>query len=196
MKGFNDKMQEQREKSKASWKGSGDSVIKGDFKVIKEKFGENEFVGYNSTQTTATVLALLDENFKLVDSIEDGKGWVYLDKTPFYAEAGGQVGDKGEILGKAKILNTKKFLGLNLSFFKGSINIGDRVEALVDNSRAEIAKHHSATHLLHAGLREILGEHVTQAGSLNEAKKLRFDFSHPKQLTKDEIKAVAKLGKQ
>jgi alanyl-tRNA synthetase len=192
IEGFNKKMQEQREKSKASWKGSGDSVVKGDFKLIKEKFGENEFVGYNSIQTTATILALLDENFKLVDNIEDGNGWVFLDKTPFYAESGGQVGDRGEILGKAKILDTKKFLGLNLSKFKGSLSVGDRVEALVDSSRAEIAKHHSATHLLHAGLREILGEHVTQAGSLNDEKRLRFDFTHPKPLSKDEIKAVEK----
>jgi len=189
---FNIKMQEQREKSKASWRGSGDSIVKGDFKLIKEKFGENRFIGYDSTQTTATVLALLDKNFKLVDSIEDGVGWVFLDETPFYAESGGQIGDRGEILGKAKVLDTKRFLGLNLSKFKGSLSVGDRVEALVDSSRAEIAKHHSATHLLHAGLREILGEHITQAGSLNSEKRLRFDFSHPKPLTKDEIKAVEK----
>jgi len=105
-------------------------------------------------------------------------------------KSGGQIGNRGEILGRAKVFDTKKFLGLNLSKFRGSLSVGDRVEALVDSSRYEIAKHHSATHLLHAGLREILGEHVAQAGSQNSESRLRFDFSHPKPLSKEEIKRV------
>jgi len=187
---FNEKMDEQRRKSKASWKGSGDSIVKGDFRAIKERFGENEFIGYDSYQTTATILALLDSDFKMVDSIDNSDGWLFLDRTPLYAESGGQIGDRGEILGRAKVFDTKKFLGLNLSKFRGSLSVGDRVEALVDSSRYEIAKHHSATHLLHAGLREILGEHVAQAGSQNSESRLRFDFSHPKPLSKEEIKRV------
>ena len=186
---FNSKMQEQKAKSKANWKGTGDVATSGDFKALKEEFGVNEFVGYDSKQTTATILALLDENFKKVDSV-DGKGWVLLDKTPFYAESGGQVGDKGELLGEAKVLDTKKFLDMNISEVEGSLSVGDRVEAMVDDSRAEIEKHHSATHLLHAGLREILGEHIAQAGSLNDDKRLRFDFSHPKAMTNEEIAKV------
>ncbi len=186
---FNSKMEAQKAQSKANWKGTGDASTTGDFKALKEKFGENEFVGYNTKQITATVLALLDSNFKEVESI-DGKGWVLLDRTPFYAESGGQVGDKGELLGEAKVLDTKKFLDMNISEIDGKVTVGDRVEALVDRSRVEIEKHHSATHLLHAGLREVLGEHIAQAGSLNNDKRLRFDFSHPKAMTKEEIAKV------
>jgi len=189
IEGFNAKMDEQRAKSKAGWKGTGDASTTGDFKSLKEKFGVNEFVGYETKQTTATILALLDSEFREVDNI-NGSGWVMLNQTPFYAESGGQVGDRGELLGKAKVVDTKKFLDMNLSKVEGELSIGDRVEALVDNSRDEIEKHHSATHLLHAGLRAILGEHVTQAGSLNDDKRLRFDFSHPKAMTTEEIKAV------
>ena len=187
---FNRKMEAQKAQSKANWRGTGDISTTGDFKTLKEEFGEyNEFVGYESKQTTATILALLDENFKRVDKL-NGKGWVLLDKTPFYAEAGGQIGDKGELLGKAKVVDTKKFLDMNLSQIEGELSVGDRVEALVDDNRVEIEKHHSATHLLHAGLRAILGNHITQAGSLNDDNRLRFDFSHPKAMTKDEIAKV------
>ncbi len=189
---FNAKMQEQREKSKANWKGAGDSVVSGDFKELKEKFGINEFVGYQTTTTNAKVLATLDENFKLVDSI-NSKGWVLLDKTPFYAESGGQVGDSGELIVNdniVKVLDTKKFFELNLSKVEGSIKSGEIVEAKVDNKRAEIAKHHSATHLLQAALKSVLGNHIAQAGSYNDDKRLRFDFTHSKALTKDELDAV------
>jgi len=190
--GFNAKMDEQKAKSKANWKGSGDSVAKGDFKELKEKFGVNEFVGYETTKTNAKVLALLDEEFKITNSI-NGKGWVYLDKTPFYAESGGQVGDEGKLLvnGSAvKVLDTKKFNDMNLSEVEGALKVGDEVEAIVSNKRREIAKHHSATHLLQAGLKAVLGEHIAQAGSYNDDKRLRFDFTHQSALTKDEIKAV------
>ncbi len=186
---FNAKMETQKAKSKANWKGTGDIATSGEFKELKEKFGVNEFIGYESKQSVATILALLDSNFKQVESL-NGKGWVLLDKTPFYAESGGQIGDRGEILGKAKVLDTKKFLDMNLSEVEGTLDVGDRVEVLVDSSRAEIEKHHSATHLLHAGLREILGEHIAQAGSLNDDKRLRFDFSHPKAMTNEEIAKV------
>jgi alanyl-tRNA synthetase len=186
---FNSKMDAQKAQSKAGWKGTGDASTTGDFKALKEKFGENKFVGYESKQTTATVLALLDSEFREIDSI-DGNGWVLLDQTPFYAQSGGQVGDIGELLGKTKVIDTKKFLDMNLSQIEGKLLVGDRVEALVDDSRVEIEKHHSATHLLHAGLRAILGEHIAQAGSLNDNKRLRFDFSHPKAMSRKEIKAV------
>jgi alanyl-tRNA synthetase len=188
---FNKKMEEQRNKSKANWKGSGDLVAKGDFKEIKEKFGLNEFVGYESLSSKSKVLALLDDNFKMVDS---GKsGWVFLDKTPFYAESGGQVGDKGELKVNdraVKILDTKKFNELNLSKFEGELKVGDEVEAVVDSNRLEIAKHHSATHLLQSALREILGSHISQAGSYNDDRRLRFDFTHNSPLTKEELEKV------
>jgi len=186
---FEKHMKAQREQSKASWKGSGDAVATGDFKELKEKFGTNNFVGYTSIMHNSKVLALLDENFKLVDKI-DANGWVMLDNTPFYAESGGQCGDKGTLNDHIKVLDTKKFLDLNLSQVEGSLSVGDTVEAKVDDSRMQIAKHHSATHLLHAALREILGTHISQAGSLVEANRLRFDFSHPKAMSQEEIDKV------
>jgi len=192
---FDAKMEAQKAQSKASWKGSGDAAATGDFKALKERFGLNEFVGYDTTETTAKVLALLDENFKEVRSL-DGHGWVMLDRTPFYAESGGQVGDRGTLLNaqrstlSATVLDTKKFLDMNLSEVEGKLSVGDEVTAVVDPSRAEIEKHHSATHLLHAALRAVLGEHIAQAGSLNDDKRLRFDFSHPKPVSAEELKAV------
>jgi alanyl-tRNA synthetase len=191
---FNAKMDAQKAQSKAGWKGTGEAAATGDFKEIKENFGLNEFVGYEKTSSEATVLALLDENFKRVEEL-NGKGWVYLSNTPLYAESGGQVGDRGVLefndeRPAIKVLDTKKFLDMNLSEVDGSIKVCDKVVATVDSSRTEIERHHSATHLLHAGLRQILGEHIAQAGSLNDDKRLRFDFSHPKALTSEELAKV------
>ena len=190
---FQELMLEQRTRAKAAWKGSGDSETHGDFKELLEKFGENTFVGYEFTQHSGEVQALLDENFKHVDSLSpNSKGWVLLDITPFYAESGGQCGDNGELEGFAEVLDTKKFFGLNLSQItvtKG-LKVGDIVDAKVDMSRAEITKHHSATHLLHAILFDVLGDHISQAGSLVEADRLRFDFSHPKAVTHAELAEI------
>lgn len=199
---FDTKMEAQKAQSKANWKGTGDAATTGDFKALKEQFGLNTFVGYETTQTQATVLALLDEAFQQTKSI-DGKGWVLLDKTPFYAESGGQTGDRGVLINgvqsdaeavpefnEIKVLDTKKFLEMNLSEVEGQLSIGDVVSAEVDSSRAEIEKHHSATHLLHAGLRAVLGDHIAQAGSLNDDKRLRFDFSHPQAMTAEEVAKV------
>ncbi|MDD2651549.1 MAG: alanine--tRNA ligase [Sulfurimonas sp.] len=183
-------MQEQRSRAKAAWKGSGDDAVHGDFKELLEKFGENSFVGYESTKQKSRVLALLDENYHHTDMLTYEKsGWVFLDTTPFYAQSGGQCGDSGELAGFAKVLDTKKFFGLNLSQIsvEKELKIGDEVEAVVDISRGEITKHHSATHLLHAVLFDVLGDHISQAGSLVEADRLRFDFSHPKALTHEEL---------
>jgi len=187
---FEELMLEQRTRAKAAWKGSGDSDTHGDFKELLEKFGENTFVGYEFTQHSGEVLALLDESYKHVDSLSaDSKGWVLLDITPFYAESGGQCGDSGELQGFAKVEDTKKFFGLNLSQITATseLKVGDVVDSKVDMSRSEITKHHSATHLLHAVLFDVLGDHISQAGSLVEADRLRFDFSHPKALTHAEL---------
>lgn len=183
-------MQEQRSRAKAAWKGSGDDVVAGDFKELLEKFGENSFVGYESTKHKSKVLALLDESYRHTDKLSSGtNGWVFLDVTPFYAQSGGQCGDSGALAGFAKVLDTKKFFGLNLSQIsvEKELKVGDAVEAVVDISRGEITKHHSATHLLHAVLFDVLGDHISQAGSLVEADRLRFDFSHPKALSHAEL---------
>ncbi|DAB28066.1 MAG: alanine--tRNA ligase [Sulfurimonas sp. RIFOXYD12_FULL_33_39] len=190
---FEELMQEQRTRAKAAWKGSGDDAVHGDFKELLEKFGENSFVGYESLSHTSKVLALLDENYHHADKLSGGSnGWVFLDVTPFYAESGGQSGDSGELEGFAKVNDTKKFFGLNLSQIsvEKELKVGDVATAVVDISRNEITKHHSATHLLHAVLFDVLGDHISQAGSLVEADRLRFDFSHPKALSVEELAQI------
>jgi len=187
---FEELMLAQRTSAKAAWKGSGDEATNGDFKELLEKFGENTFVGYEFTEHSGEVLALLDEEYKHADILNAGeKGWVLLDLTPFYAESGGQTGDCGELEGFAKVLDTKKFFGLSLAQIEVSktLKVGTVVDSIVDTSRNEIIKHHSATHLLHAVLFDVLGDHIAQAGSLNEANRLRFDFSHPKAVSEDEL---------
>lgn len=185
---FEELMSEQRARAKAAWKGSGDEAVHGDFKELLEEFGLNEFIGYEQTTSTSKILALLDESYHRVTSL-DGNGWVLLDQSPFYAQSGGQCGDTGELKNFAKVVDTKKFFELNLSQITTTktLKVGDIVECEVDISRNEIIKHHSATHLLHAVLYDVLGEHISQAGSLVEAKRLRFDFSHPKALSGDEL---------
>ncbi len=190
---FEELMNEQKTRAKAAWKGSGDDAVSGDFKELLEEFGVNEFVGYETTHHASKVLALLDENFKRVEALDiNEQGWVMLDVTPFYAESGGQCGDIGELKCRAKVLDTKKFFDMNLSKIEvtSSIKVGINVDAVVDISRNEITKHHSATHLLHAVLSDVLGEHISQAGSLVEANRLRFDFSHPKAVSEAELTEI------
>jgi alanyl-tRNA synthetase len=193
VKRFDALMQEQKERAKASWKGSGDRAAHGEFKPLLEKFGPNVFSGYETLFEKSKILALMDEDFKLIDKLDaNSSGWVFLDKTPFYAQSGGQCADTGELVGVAKVEDTQLFYGLNLSFVKTTapLHVNMEVNAKVNEDRFEIMKHHSATHLLHAALRAVLGEHVAQAGSLVEANRLRFDFSHPQAMSKEEIEAV------
>ena len=255
LQGFEKCMQEQKDRSKAHWKGSGDSIKEGDFNALLSEFGENEFVGYECVSVESRILALLDSSFQRVESLQAGEeGWVMLEATPFYPESGGPVGDKGVLRGHsvlsdksgsaspcslqrtpsashsqdshnpnfssqslecqdsgnmesqkvdssnpqniiAKVLDTQKYFGLNLSKIHAlsPLKAGDLVKAQVDSSRFEIAKHHSATHLLHYALRQILGPHIAQAGSLVEANRLRFDFSHPKALSVNELEQIEAL---
>ena len=188
---FDELMSEQKRRAKASWKGSGDAVAHGDFKPLLERFGSNEFVGYENRESKSKVLALMDENFKEMQSL-DKSGWVMFDKTPFYAQSGGQCGDSGVIKDYGVVTDTKKFFDLNLSHvdLKKGLNVGEFVELEVDVDRNEIAKHHSATHILQSALKTVLGEHVAQAGSLVEKDRLRFDFSHPKAMSEEEISQV------
>ncbi|QIX85983.1 alanine--tRNA ligase [Campylobacter ureolyticus] len=193
---FDELMKEQKLRSKASWKGSGDKVkTEGDFKNLLEKFGKNNFVGYEKLECEAKILAILDENFKIIDELKNGEnGWIMLDNTPFYATSGGQCGDKGTI-GKSEVLKTEKFFDLNLSFVKATENFktNQTIKAVVGYEREMIKRNHSATHLLHAALRKVLGDHISQAGSSVEASRLRFDFTHPKAMSFEEIKEVENL---
>ncbi len=188
---FDELMEIQKERSKASWRGSGDRVASGDFKALLERVGHNDFIGYENRACRAVVVALLDNEFKEVKTLKKS-GWIMLDRTPFYAMSGGQCGDTGEIKGYGEIKDTQKFFNLNLSYveLKYPLHLGDSVDIEVNLSRVEIEKHHSATHLLHSALRSVLGEHISQAGSLVEKNRLRFDFSHPKAMSREEIEKV------
>ncbi|MBH0286029.1 alanine--tRNA ligase [Helicobacter pylori] len=197
MQGFEHCMQEQVKRSKASWKGKQNNA---DFSAILNAYAPNEFVGYETTECSAKVLGFFDSDFKeMTEANPNQEVWVLLEKTPFYAEGGGAIGDKGALLKgdeeAALVLDTKNFFGLNFSLLeiKKALKKGDQVIAQVSDERFEIAKHHSATHLLQSALREVLGSHVSQAGSLVESKRLRFDFSHAKALNDEELEKVEDL---
>ncbi|GAA8948944.1 alanine--tRNA ligase [Helicobacter pylori] len=197
MQGFENCMQEQVKRSKASWKGKQNNA---DFSAILNAYAPNEFVGYETTECPAKALGFFDSDFKeITDAKPNQEVWVLLEKTPFYAEGGGAIGDKGALLKDdeeaAIVSDTKNFFGLNFSLLeiKKALKKGDQVIAQVSDERLEIAKHHSATHLLQSALREVLGSHVSQAGSLVESKRLRFDFSHAKALNDEELEKVEDL---
>ncbi|GAA7264782.1 alanine--tRNA ligase [Helicobacter pylori] len=197
MQGFELCMQEQVKRSKASWKGKQNNA---DFSTILNAYAPNEFVGYETTECLAKVLGFFDSDFKeITDAKPNQEVWVLLEKTPFYAEGGGAIGDRGALFKDneeaAIVSDTKNFFGLNFSLLeiKKVLKKGDQVIAQVSDERLEIAKHHSATHLLQSTLREVLGSHVSQAGSLVESKRLRFDFSHPKALNDEELEKVEDL---
>ncbi|GAA8170887.1 alanine--tRNA ligase [Helicobacter pylori] len=197
MQGFENCMQEQVKRSKASWKGKQNNA---DFSTILNAYAPNTFVGYETTECLAKVLGFFDSDFKeITEANPNQEVWVLLEKTPFYAEGGGAIGDKGALLKDdeeaALVLDTKNFFGLNFSLLeiKKALKKGDQVIAQVSDERFEIAKHHSATHLLQSALREVLGSHVSQAGSLVESKRLRFDFSHAKALNDEELEKVEDL---
>lgn len=197
MQGFELCMQEQVKRSKASWKGKQNNA---DFSAILNAYAPNEFVGYETTECLAKVLGFFDSDFKeITEANPNQEVWVLLEKTPFYAEGGGAIGDRGALLKgdeeAALVLDTKNFFGLNFSLLeiKKALKKGDQVIAQVSDERLEIAKHHSATHLLQSALREVLGSHVSQAGSLVESKRLRFDFSHAKALNDEELEKVEDL---
>ncbi len=192
-------MDEQKTKAKAAWKGSGDELNEGDFKELLDKIGLNEFIGYNNIRSSSTIVALLSEDFKQIQTLEEKQtGWVVLDKTPFYATSGGQEGDVGALENDqhiAIIEETKKLHGLNISKVKVenlTLKVGETVSAVVVN-RGEVAKHHSATHLLQSALKMVLGDTVSQAGSLNDDKRLRFDFTYPKAMTNEQLEEVEDL---
>ncbi|RDU62221.1 alanine--tRNA ligase [Helicobacter sp. MIT 14-3879] len=207
---FESYMNAQRDRGKASWKGSGDKIKSGDMGYLLKNFDKNEFVGYEREYEWSNIQALFDSHLNQVERLEQGQeGWIMLDKTPFYPESGGPVGDKGVLFAPhkhnialdrtsspptklAEVLDTQKFFDFNLSKVKSlaALSRHQEVYAKVDAARFEIAKHHSATHLLHFALRKILGSHIAQAGSLVESHRLRFDFSHPKALSLEELESI------
>ena len=195
---FHSLMKESRELAKKNWKGSGDSTVDDIWFSIKDKLGATEFLGYETNQAEGVVLSLLKDN-KEVNQLNSGdEGMIIVNQTPFYGESGGQVGDKGEIISgefKLEILDVQKKLGdLFVHYGKvksSSIKLNQNVEMKIDVSRRDnIRAYHSATHLLHESLRRVLGSHVTQKGSLVEPDRLRFDFSHMKPISHDEVNKI------
>ena len=197
-KKFQSLMKESKELAKKNWKGSGDSSVDQIWFEIKDRLGSTDFLGYETNKAEGIILLLLKDG-KEVKNLKDNEvGVIITNQTPFYGESGGQVGDTGIISSENfefKVSNVQKKLGdLFVHYGKvnrGEINLKNNVELKIDvERRNNIRAYHSATHLLHESLRRVLGEHVTQKGSLVESDRLRFDFSHMKPISKDEIFAV------
>ena len=197
--GFDAAMQQQKAAARAAWKGSGEAASEDVWFDIAEREGSTEFTGYNSTTGEAAVVAIVKDGAE-VDSANEGDAVVILtNQTPFYGESGGQTGDAGRIWTpeglEFAVETTNKPLGrLHThvgTIAKGSVKLGDAVHLEVDAERRDrIRANHSATHLVHAALRNRLGGHVTQKGSLVSDDRFRFDFSHPKPLSEEDIAAI------
>ena len=194
-KKFHSLMKDSKELAKKNWKGSGDSIVDNVWFEIREKLGASEFLGYETNQAEGVVLSILKNNKEVKELKIGDEGIIVVNQTPFYGESGGQVGDKGEIISgefKFEVSDVQKKLGDLFAHYgtvkNGSIKINQNVEMMIDISRRDnIRAYHSATHLLHESLRRVLGKHVTQKGSLVEDERLRFDFSHMKPITRNEI---------
>jgi alanyl-tRNA synthetase len=193
--GFKSAMAEQKARAKAAWKGSGAQATSEVWFEIKEESGATEFLGYKTTEAQGKIVALVADGKTVESSHTGAEVSVILNQTPFYGESGGQQGDTGTIKGEGfelEVTDTQKALGaLHIHVCKvksGTVKNGAVVTVVIDEKRRDsIRANHSATHILHAVMRDILGDHVTQKGSLVTPDRLRFDFSHPKAVTAEEI---------
>ena len=201
---FNQMMKEQKERARKNWKGIGDQDDQKNWFNITENLGSTEFLGYDQTESESEITSIVKNDSK-VDQLNEGEnGIIILNQTPFYGESGGQVGDIGTIMfehNTFEVNDTNKLFG---SFYlhhgkvkKGKFKIGDSVTAKIDSYKRQLIKcNHSSTHLLHASLRKILGNHVSQKGSLVNSEKLRFDFSHNEPITLDNIIKIENFVKK
>lgn len=204
--GFNAAMTAQKEAARAAWAGTGDVKNEQVWYDVREKQGATEFLGYETLEAEAVVQAVVSQDGELMTQAQEGdEVLVLVNQTPFYAESGGQIGDTGTLSNPqgfaATVSSTSKKVGAlhvhNAKITKGTLKAGDVIHLKVDGeNRQKIRCNHSATHLLHAALREVLGTHVTQKGSLVAADRLRFDFTHMKPMTSEEITAVELLVNQ
>ena len=199
---FNAAMERQREMARAAWAGSGEAATETVWYGLREKIGATDFLGYDTEKAEGVVKALLREGNE-VEALNAGEtGLMVLNQTPFYAESGGQVGDTGIVFAggvRARVTATEKKLGdlfvHHVTVEEGSLRVGQALELEVDHARrSAIRSHHSATHLLHEALRQVLGDHVAQKGSLVAPERLRFDISHPKPVADDELARVERLS--
>ena len=200
--GFNAAMERQREKARAAWAGSGEAATDAVWFALRERVGATEFLGYETEAAEGVVAALVREG-KEVDALNAGEtGAVVVNQTPFYGESGGQVGDTGLMTAdgvRFRVTDTQKRVG-DLFVHSGVVEAGTLKPGLalalaVDHARrSSIRQNHSATHLLHEALRQVLGDHVAQRGSLVAPDRLRFDFAHPKPISPEEIERVEDLA--
>jgi alanyl-tRNA synthetase len=195
-------MERQRAKARASWAGSGDTAQETVWFALREKIGATEFLGYE-TESAEGVVAALVKDGKEVSELKKGEsGAVVMNQTPFYGESGGQVGDTGEMRRdsvKLTVTDTQKKAGDVFAHLvkveQGTVKLGEPLLLEVDRARrGAIRQNHSATHLLHEALRQVLGDHVAQKGSLVAPDRLRFDFSHPKPMSAEEIERVEDIA--
>ena len=197
LKAFEKKMDEQKKKARLAWKGSGDVKTDRLWHDVFEKHGPTEFVGYENLKAQGSIIQIIKNN-KFTNKLKEGdKAIIITNQTPFYGESGGQIGDTGVIKfnnNEFKVLDTKKVLKIHIHYGeveKGQFKNDQTVNLIVNKSKRERIKiYHSVTHLLHAALRQILGKHVTQKGSLVSFDRLRFDFSHPKPITEIDLSRI------
>jgi alanyl-tRNA synthetase len=202
---FTDAMERQREKARASWAGSGEAADESIWFPLREKLGATEFLGYETESAEGVVSALVKDG-KEAGSLKAGEtGSIVLNQTPFYAESGGQVGDTGVLTGeggmKFRVTETQKKAGDLFvhtgTLEQGTLKVGTALLLEVDHTRrSSIRAHHSATHLLHEALRQVLGDHIAQRGSLVAPDRLRFDFVHNKPITADELARVEDIANE
>ncbi|MGC9419513.1 MAG: alanine--tRNA ligase [Rhodovulum sp.] len=198
IEGFDAAMAEQKAKARASWAGSGEAKEARVWFDVAELVEATDFLGYDTEVAEGQVMALVHDGKQVQEIAEGAEGWMVVNQTPFYAESGGQVGDTGTYLkpdGAGMIFDTQKMAGglfaHKVQPEKAALSVGDALELRVDHARrAAIRANHSATHLLHEALRQCLGDHVAQKGSLNAPDRLRFDFSHAKAMSADELARV------
>ena len=198
---FKSLMQQSRELAKKNWKGSGDNSVDKIWFKIKDRLQPTEFLGYETNQAEGIILSLIKGNEEVKNLNKGDEAMVILNQTPFYGESGGQVGDTGLITAGDfifRVSDVQKKLGDLFVHYgsveNGSIKLNDNVEMKIDTDRREnIRAYHSATHLLHESLRRVLGTHVTQKGSLVAPDRLRFDFSHMKPISSEEIIKIETL---
>jgi alanyl-tRNA synthetase len=199
---FTDAMERQREKARGSWAGSGEAADEAVWFALREKVGSTEFLGYETETAQGIVSALVREGKEATALNRGESGAVVLNQTPFYAESGGQVGDTGSMTANGvrfKVTDTQKHAGdvfVHIGTVEeGTLKPGAALVLEVDHQRrGAIRQNHSATHLLHEALRQVLGDHVAQKGSLVDPDRLRFDFSHPKPLSSSEIERVEDIA--
>jgi len=202
LEGFDAAMQQQKAKARAAWAGTGEAATETLWFPLRERVGATEFLGYDTEGAEGVVTALVQGNAEVKALSAGESGLVVLNQTPFYGESGGQVGDTGTISGagfKAEVSDVQKKLGdvfaHAVKVISGEIRLGQPAELVVDHARrGAIRANHSATHLLHEALRLVLGDHVAQKGSLVSPDRLRFDFSHPKPISDEELREVEEIA--